>query len=58
MDDTVIVSAAELYAPVPEAEHLVDGHPPAPLWRRLLALLVMALLVGAILLLVSRGLAR
>jgi protein phosphatase len=75
-DDTVIVSAAELYAAAAAAEaSAADGDsdagtppaeaaegepavPPAPWWRKLLALLVMALLVVAIVLLVTRGLAR
>ena len=61
-DDTVIVSAAELYATTPEAasESAVDldVEPPAPLWRKVLALLVIVLLVGVIAVLVARGLAR
>jgi protein phosphatase len=71
-DDTVIVSTAELYAtpaviaadgdsgpgaePAPEAE--IEGEPPAPLWRKLLALIVIVALAAAIFLLVTRGLAR
>jgi serine/threonine protein phosphatase PrpC len=103
-DDTVIVSAAELYAvqaagdgpaeasveapvdgaaddpaelagwPPPEPARTLeavsaaegeepeagdaDHEPPAPLWRKALALLVIVVLVGVILLLVTRGLAR
>jgi protein phosphatase len=71
-DDTVIASAAELYAAAAAAD--ADGNgaleapgagetgeaetPAAPLWRKLLALLVMAVLIGLIYVLVSRGLAR
>ncbi len=58
----MVVSAAELYAGVPAAEPTLAaervGEPPAPLWRKLLALLVMAILVAAIVLLVTRFLAR
>jgi serine/threonine protein phosphatase PrpC len=63
-DDTMIVSAEELRAlDAAEAgeddhERLIDGHPPAPLWRKALALLVMVALAGLIVLLVTRGLAR
>ena len=59
-DDTIIVSAAELHAVAPEAgaEAQVEGEPSAPFWRKLLALLVMALLVAVIAVLVARGLAR
>jgi PPM family protein phosphatase len=62
--DTVIVSAAELsaaaagVASTPSAGSEVAGVPPAPMWRKLLALLVIVVLAGAIVLLVTRGLAR
>jgi hypothetical protein len=57
--DTMIVSTTDLFALArAAATPAQDGEPSAPLWRKFVALVVMVLLVAAIVLLVTRGLAR